>query len=168
VIHQAEDKGTAAAFAHAVGVLLDTARRRRPRQLLMIAGDLPLVSPALLSTLVRQCAGSDGVSILPDRKRIGTNALFCSPPDAIPPCFGKDSFSRHLSAARERGIPVLVMESEPLSLDIDVAEDLALLRMHPLDASDPVADIALRELLASLRPELLPTEQENFHDARPI
>lgn len=162
VIRQPEDKGTAAAFAHAVSVLLDSARRRQPQRLLMIAGDLPLISPEALDALLLQAHGAS-VCIVPDRQMAGTNALLCSPPDAIPPCFGEDSFRRHLTAASTRGIAARIIESAALSLDIDIAADLALLS-RTLGAS---TDAHLRELLASLPSAVITSPHEEPHDSRP-
>lgn len=146
VIRQSEDSGTAAAFAHA----LASFHSIQPERVLLIPGDLPLISPAALEKLIDQSTDFSGVCIVPDRKRVGTNALLCSPPDAIPPCFGVRSFDKHLAAAKERGVDVRVFESEALSLDIDVADDLALLGAHYLSLPDQV-DVVLRDLLGRLR-----------------
>lgn len=132
VIPQGEEQGTAAAFQHAL-VTLQTAPYWRdgdspgPDRLLMIAGDLPLISCAALADLLQQFDGRSGVCIVPDRLRVGTNALLCSPPDAIAPCFGADSFAQHCGAARAARVPLIVHESAALALDIDGVDDLALL-----------------------------------------
>ena len=159
VIRQAEDGGTAAAFSHA----LASFNSNLPGRVLLIPGDLPLISRAALEQLIERSADFSGVCIVPDRKRVGTNALLCSPPDAIPPCFGVRSFDKHLAAARERGIDARVIESETLSLDIDVADDLALLGAHYLSLPDQV-DIVLRDLLVRLRSgEVVSVESKNVH-----
>jgi 2-phospho-L-lactate/phosphoenolpyruvate guanylyltransferase len=130
VLRQSEDHGTAAAFAYAVANLCADAAANQPMRLLMINGDLPLLAPVVLSKLLTQLQTDGGVCVVPDRKRVGTNALLCSPRNAIPPCFGIGSFDRHLSIARERRVAVRILESEALSLDIDGADDLMLLRTH--------------------------------------
>ncbi len=155
VILQSEDQGTAAAFAHAIASLPAQDSVEYPQRLLMIPGDLPLISTADMLLLVSQASMQPGVCIVPDRKRIGTNALLCSPPQAIPPCFGSQSFDKHLAAARERGVALQVFESETLSLDIDVADDLALLGAHYLSLPDSV-DVVLRGLIARLRTSAKP------------
>lgn len=119
VIRQQGEPGTAAAFRAGI----DALRACRPRSLLMIAGDLPLVSPAAIERLLG-AAQQTGVVIVPDRREVGTNALLCCPPTAIEPCFGADSFARHLQAARERGVSARVHRCAALSLDLDEAEDL--------------------------------------------
>lgn len=166
VILQAEDKGTAAAFAYAITQLSSREPAEYPKRLLMIPGDLPLISSAELSLLISQSATHPGVCIVPDRQRIGTNALLCSPPEAIPPCFGSDSFNKHLAAAKDRGITVQVYESAALSLDIDVSDDLDLLRAHFIGLPDSV-DAVLRSLLARLRAGAVPINKETLPNAHP-
>jgi FO synthase len=160
VILQSEDKGTAAAFAHAIACLPAKDSAEYPQRLLMIPGDLPLISTADMSQLVSQASTQQGVCIVPDRKRVGTNALLCSPPDAIPPYFGSHSFDKHLAAAQERGVTLQVFESAALSLDIDVADDLALLGAHYTGLPDLV-DAVLRGLLARLRTAAITTTQQD-------
>jgi 2-phospho-L-lactate guanylyltransferase len=86
------------------------------------------------------------VTLVPDRHRNGTNALLCAPPAIIAPCFGSDSFKRHLEAARGQGFEVRIVESDALSLDIDDSEDLDELRRR-LDAEPALLPIELREAL---------------------
>lgn len=119
VIRQRADAGTAQAFIAGARQL----RGLKPRRLLMIAGDLPLISSAAIETLL--ATGDEAaVVIVPDRKRIGTNALLCAPPDAIAPCFGPDSFQRHLAAVERAGLSARVLECDALALDLDTPEDL--------------------------------------------
>ena len=126
VIRQPEDLGTQSAFAYALSCLA-CGESPRPSRLLMISGDIPLITPAAVEDLLDRCRSQRGVAIVPDRRRQGTNALVCSPPDAVIPCFGEDSLRRHWCAARARGIDVQVIESRTLSLDIDDHEDLICL-----------------------------------------
>ncbi len=103
-----------------------THRLREP--VLIISGDLPLISVPEVTAVV-QCARSDkSVVIVPDRRHEGTNALLCSAPDVIPLCFGQDSFARHAAEARRLGVPSTIYESNDLSLDIDDLSDLQKLR----------------------------------------
>jgi 2-phospho-L-lactate guanylyltransferase len=110
---------TASAFAAAV-------RQLEPLQLprlLMIAGDLPLVLSAALERLLAIGGTAPGAVMVPDRHRVGTNALLCAPPQALAPCFGDDSFRRHLAAAERAGVRARTIEIEELALDLDCAED---------------------------------------------
>jgi 2-phospho-L-lactate guanylyltransferase len=126
LIRQAADFGTSSAFASAVRQL----GALRLRQLLMIAGDLALVSPPALGRIVALAGSRPGVVVVPDRHRLGTNALLCTPPEVMAPCFGADSFRLHLRAAEAAGVPAYALDVEELALDVDVAEDLEYLRIH--------------------------------------
>ncbi|MET0984146.1 MAG: 2-phospho-L-lactate guanylyltransferase [Steroidobacteraceae bacterium] len=125
---QSHDAGTAPAFEAVVEHL-------RPLELpglLMIAGDLPLLTPGALQELIAAADAPHAVVLAPDRRRSGTNALLCSPPDVIRPRFGEDSFSRHVAAARQHGLPHRVIELEALAFDVDVPSDLdRLARVRP-------------------------------------
>lgn len=147
VILQAVEAGTAAAFEHSVAHLRGGAAGGPPARLLMLAGDLPLLSPAALSPLLGMCLERREVAVVGDRRHLGTNALLCSPPEAIAPRFGADSFRRHVTAARDAGMTLNVLESDELSLDIDGALDLAALRACYGNGAGPAVDVALRDWL---------------------
>jgi 2-phospho-L-lactate/phosphoenolpyruvate guanylyltransferase len=123
---ESQAEGTAQAFSKALTQL------PTPGRVLMLAGDLPLVSPRALGSVVDAAARHD-VVIVPDRLQRGTNALACSPMDAIPPCFGTDSYARHLAAAHARQRSVCTLQIEALALDIDVPADIEQLRLHRAD-----------------------------------
>ncbi|MGH8515879.1 MAG: 2-phospho-L-lactate guanylyltransferase [Panacagrimonas sp.] len=119
VLAESRADGTSQAFATALAQL----RSPSLRGVLMMAGDLPLVSSRALETLV-DAASRHEVVIVPDRLQRGTNALVCSPADAIPPCFGDDSYARHLAAARAARRSYCTLQLEALALDIDVPADI--------------------------------------------
>jgi 2-phospho-L-lactate/phosphoenolpyruvate guanylyltransferase len=123
-IVQDTETGTAAAFAAAV----DALQPRQLRGLLMLAGDLPLVSAAALERVIAAADSSPGAVIVPDRHGAGTNALLCTPPQALAPCFGADSFRRHCAAAAASGLRLCVLDIPELALDLDDADDLAALQ----------------------------------------
>jgi 2-phospho-L-lactate guanylyltransferase len=83
--------------------------------------DLPL--PATLTTVAR--AGT--VTLVPDRRRDGTNVLSFPLTDTVAAAYGARSFERHFAMARQLGITVEVRPDHHLSLDIDTPEDL----IHP-------------------------------------
>jgi 2-phospho-L-lactate guanylyltransferase len=123
VIRQDRDDGTAAACRVAADVLSGTAT-----SVLMISGDIPLIHAAAVAELVELARRTPVVAIVPDRGGKGTNALLIAPPAVIEPCFGPDSFRRHVAATRARGVELRIVESDALSLDIDDVEDLDELR----------------------------------------
>lgn len=122
---QSDDFGMSAAFDLAMAEL----QPMKPGRVLMLPGDLPLISCSALETVL--AAGTEpGIVVVPDRHRAGTNALLCNPPGALAPCFGGHSFERHLAAARAAGVTVHVLESAALALDLDHPEDLDCLRQR--------------------------------------
>ena len=123
-IMQPADLGMSFALSSA----LQTLQSVKPSRVLMLPGDLPLVTARSLQRLLAE--PQPGIVIVADRQRIGTNALLCAPPQAILPTFGGRSFERHLNAAATAGIHVSVLDLPELALDLDEPEDLALLRQH--------------------------------------
>lgn len=150
ILDQRRDAGTAAAFAHAIDALAALPVLQRPDSALLIAGDLPLISPTAVSSVLQYAGG--GIAIVPDRQRIGTNALLCSPPGLLPPSFGGNSFIKHCNMAAALGLPVHVHESDALGLDIDVADDLKCLETRLNRLSTKPDDDALIALLRRARP----------------
>jgi 2-phospho-L-lactate guanylyltransferase len=68
------------------------------------------------------------ITLVPDRRRDGTNVI-ALPVDAdVPAHYGAASFSRHLELAMATGYGVQVIGDVRLALDIDNRDDLA----HPL------------------------------------
>ena len=123
ILRQESDTGTADACRSALVRVPEDVRC-----VLMISGDLPLLSTAVVARFVELSARAPLMAIAPDRHRTGTNALLCTPPRAIPLCFGPGSFAMHLAAALERHVPVEIVECEELGLDIDTPDDLRRLR----------------------------------------
>ena len=107
---------------------LRTLQTARPERVLMVPGDLPLISSRAVDAIFAAQPTSDHIVLVPDRRHEGTNALLCSPPQAIAPRFGSSSFARHLNTARAANIVARVVEIEELALDLDCADDLDCLR----------------------------------------
>lgn len=119
VMHQMRDEGINAACEAAL------ASSSGISNALIVPGDLPLATSESLTALLQSAHLQErGVTIVPDRHHIGTNALVCTPADAIRLRFGTNSFAEHLRTAREHGLVCRVFESGELALDIDEPEDL--------------------------------------------
>ena len=112
--------GLNAAVAQAANVLSAEGCAR----LLVMPADLPLAGPEEIAQVLAALPEAPGLTLVPDRHGVGTNGFLCSPPDAVAPCFGADSFARHLEAARDAGIPATALRLPGLALDIDTPEDL--------------------------------------------
>jgi 2-phospho-L-lactate guanylyltransferase len=95
------------------------------RSVLVMPGDMPTVTAADIEQLLERHKG--GLSICPAIRDGGTNALMCSPPDAIPFQFGTDSASKHLAAAEQRDIQNDRLRMHAFFRDIDTPDDLTWL-----------------------------------------
>lgn len=91
-------------------------------RVIVAAGDLPLARE------LAWVAAFDGVSIVPDRRRDGTNVICVPALSGFCFSYGPGSFSRHVAEAEERGLPVRVCDSPLLGWDVDFPEDLLAIR----------------------------------------
>ncbi|GAB4464772.1 MAG: 2-phospho-L-lactate guanylyltransferase [Anaerolineales bacterium] len=98
------------------------------RGVLILPADLPLISREDVLTLLSKAVEPPVVVIAPDRHGRGTNALLISPSGLIEYDFGENSFQRHCERARQAGARLEIVELPSLGLDLDVPEDLELVR----------------------------------------
>jgi 2-phospho-L-lactate/phosphoenolpyruvate guanylyltransferase len=92
--------------------------------MLTLPGDIPLVTPAELAQLLAVHPPAPSFTIAPSHDERGSNAIACSPPDAVPLRFGEDSFYPHLRAAEACGIRPNVVRLAGVALDIDNPDDV--------------------------------------------
>lgn len=92
--------------------------------MLTLPGDIPLVTPVELGRLLAAHSPAPSFTIAPSHDERGSNAIACSPPDAVPLRFGEDSFYPHLRAAEACGIRPNVLHLPGIALDIDNPEDV--------------------------------------------
>jgi 2-phospho-L-lactate guanylyltransferase len=102
------------------------------RGVLILPADLPLVTREDVLTLIERAGDPPVVVIAPDRHGTGTNALLISPAGLIEYDFGEDSFQRHCQRAREAGARLEIVDLPTLGLDLDLPEDLDLVRKFEL------------------------------------
>jgi len=124
----------------AVGAGVATLSGLGARYVTVVHADLPI------ATGIGRIDAFEGVTIAPDRRRIGTNLLRV--PTSVPFTmrFGRDSMRRHLEECERRGLRVLVLDRDDLAFDVDEPEDLVGLRTRnggtpkgppvPRDAAD--------------------------------
>jgi 2-phospho-L-lactate guanylyltransferase len=98
------------------------------RGVLVIPADLPLLTREDILTLLERATNPPVIVIAPDRHQKGTNALLLSPADIIEYDFGQDSFKRHCERARRAGARLEIVDLPSLGLDLDLPEDLELVR----------------------------------------
>ena len=96
-----------------------------------LPGDIPLVTPAEIAGVLAAHAPTPSFTIVPSHDERGSNAIACSPPDAVPLRFGEDSFYPHLRAAEACGIQPNVVHLPGIALDIDNPEDVVSFMRTP-------------------------------------
>ena len=111
----------------AVGFAVKSLMQAGPQTLLTVPADIPMVPPVELETLVGAHGPAPAITIAPARDELGSNAVMCSPPDALTFRFGDNSFYPHLASARDSGIEPAIVKCPGIGLDIDVPDDLRTL-----------------------------------------
>ncbi len=102
------------------------------RGVLVLPADLPLISREDVLTLIGRATDPPVIVIAPDRHEKGTNALLISPSGLIEYDFGENSFQRHCELARNAGARLEIVNLPSLGLDLDLPEDLELVRKMEL------------------------------------
>jgi 2-phospho-L-lactate guanylyltransferase len=97
-------------------------------RVLIVPADVPLAKPKDLNRILR--AGHEtSVLIVPSYDGGGTNALFLRPPSIMPISYGRNSFKRHCSLARKKGLRARILKLRSLQLDVDTPFDLRQIRL---------------------------------------
>jgi 2-phospho-L-lactate guanylyltransferase len=103
------------------------------RGVLVLPADLPLISRDDILTLIGRATDPPVVVIAPDRHEKGTNALLISPSGLIEYDFGENSFQRHCERAQKAGARLEIVNLPSLGLDLDMPEDLELVRKMEME-----------------------------------
>jgi 2-phospho-L-lactate guanylyltransferase len=93
--------------------------------LLVAPGDLPRINAAAVRGVALRDRRLPSIDIAPTQDG-GTGFLLLTPPDAIAPCFGPNSFRRHTLLAELRTVAVHEVTDEAFTFDLDTPEDLNL------------------------------------------
>jgi 2-phospho-L-lactate guanylyltransferase len=96
--------------------------RNAAEWVLVLPADVPLITSNDINQLVK-LALNNSVVISPSRNG-GTNALLQTPPGVISPCFGSDSFKKHICKALAKHVQTKIYVSSNVMLDIDSEKDL--------------------------------------------
>ena len=107
--------------------------------LVIAHSDLPLASDLGSLAVART------VTLVPDRRRDGTNVVSLPLDADLPAAYGRGSFARHLTASLATGLRVEVRGDPRLAIDVDNPDDLA----HP--ALWSILPAWLRTILANRR-----------------
>lgn len=107
----------------AVKVGLAVAARRGEGAVVILPGDVPGVTPADIATVLA-AARRGRIALAPASRDGGTNVLALDRTGRIVPCFGPDSFARHIGAANAARIRPVVVRNQRLGLDLDEPDHL--------------------------------------------
>jgi 2-phospho-L-lactate guanylyltransferase len=121
------------ALDRGIGIL----RKNQVQSAIILPSDLPFVTAREIQVIIKMGVESNAMVIAPDRKKIGTNAIFYHSLERVEFEFGPMSYEKHVKRAKENGVTVCVFESDTFGLDIDLPEDLQLYH------SRMTADVAL-------------------------
>ena len=91
---------------------------------LVVMSDIPLIKEWHVREMYSEC-----VTLVPGRGG-GTNAIFMRDPSRFKVDFYEVSFRKHVAIAKERGLPLKILDSFYMSADIDKPEDLAEVLIH--------------------------------------
>jgi 2-phospho-L-lactate/phosphoenolpyruvate guanylyltransferase len=134
VLADAPDAGLVPALRHAAQTLTQQGRAG----MLIVPADVPLITPQDIVHIAqrhqRHARGGRAATLVYASHDGGTNALACSPPDAVPLCYGPDSFRLHVQAARALGLTPDVLHMPRFGRDIDGPADLQSLLAEPAAA----------------------------------
>ncbi len=117
-------EGLNGAIRHAA----DNAFKNGASAILVLPGDLGLLEAGDVDHMVMLSHGLGRTVIAKAVSDGGTNAILAPRGMLIGPCFGPDSFTRHMEAARSGNVPVEVATTHGLGFDLDTPRDLAAYR----------------------------------------
>ena len=103
---------------------------KRVAKMLMLPGDVPLVTVEVIQTVIatheNACYTPDvpAMTIVPARDEQVSNCIVLSPPTATPLRFGPNSYFPHLETARKLGVSLQTLKLSGIGLVIDAPVDL--------------------------------------------
>ncbi len=127
VLSTGQDEGQTAAVANTAAAL----ESKGVEGLLMLPGDIPLVTTEEIQAVLEVHGDSPAMTIVPARDELGSNCIALSPPNAAPLRFGSNSYCPHLDTARKLGLELHTPKLPGIGLDIDTPKDLMELCRQP-------------------------------------
>jgi 2-phospho-L-lactate/phosphoenolpyruvate guanylyltransferase len=113
-----------------LNTVLEQARRvctaNGAQAVLIVPVDLPHLRVRDLEKMIALGEPSPTIVIAPAARDGGTNALLLHPANAIAFHFGDKSFDKHVADAQANKIPIATYNSDTVTFDLDLPEDLAL------------------------------------------
>ncbi len=117
--------------------------------MITLPGDIPALATAEVSAVLAVHRPAPSFTIVPAHDEQGSNAIVCSPPDAVPLRFGDDSYFPHLDAARRVGITPTISRQAGIGMDIDHPADLAAFLRMTVPEGRRAREFLVREGLTS-------------------
>jgi 2-phospho-L-lactate/phosphoenolpyruvate guanylyltransferase len=102
--------------------------------MITLPGDIPAATSAEIDLVLAAHLQAPSFTIAPAHDDLGSNAVVCSPPDAVPLRFGENSYFPHLAAARRGGIEPTIIRLPGVAMDIDHPADIAAFLRLPQSA----------------------------------
>jgi 2-phospho-L-lactate guanylyltransferase len=120
--------------------------------MITLPADIPAATAQEIDLVVAAHLPAPSFTIAPAHDDLGSNAVTCSPSDAVPLRFGDNSYFPHLDAARAKGIEPTVIRQPGIAMDIDHPVDLASFLRMPQSAGTRtrafLEDAGIPQLLA--------------------
>jgi 2-phospho-L-lactate/phosphoenolpyruvate guanylyltransferase len=91
--------------------------------ILVLPADLPLLSAEEIRNFAERGKDLAQGLVIAGSGDGGTNALLLKPPHAVDFAYGPNSFQEHIRGAEDAGLPVHIVDSATLALDLDSPED---------------------------------------------
>ena len=123
VLSTSQDEGQTAAVERSAKIL----DARGITSMLVIPGDVPLVTVEEIKIVLDLHEKAPSMTIVPAQDELGSNCIALSPTIAAPLRFGPNSYFPHLETARKLGLSLQTPKLTGLGLDIDTPEDLLVL-----------------------------------------
>ena len=105
------------------------------RALLIVPADLPKLRVRDIEKIIALGEPAPRMVIAPARRDGGTNALLLNPAHDFVFQFGENSFRAHVSQVAGSRYQVEIYNSDTVTFDLDVPEDLARSSNHPITES---------------------------------
>lgn len=97
-------------------------------QVLILPADLPLINTEDIIRFIKQRGEPPEIIISSDFRQNGTNALLVNPIGTIEYDFGEWSFKKHIEQAEREKMRIDICKIESLMYDLDIPEDIELLK----------------------------------------
>jgi 2-phospho-L-lactate guanylyltransferase len=107
---------------------------------LIVPADLPRVRVRDLEKIIALGQTAPCIVIAPAQRDGGTNVLLVNPAGALSYQFGANSFAKHCAAAQRAGLAIMHYDSDTVSFDLDVPEDLEISRFTRNDRDNQIAN----------------------------